>query len=178
MLNKFHNQLKDKKYSLYMLKQGDVRAKALFHPADKLPKDIPISTPFTFPFKQNKVYLCLDKMGWWNSLGGHIDDGETWQEAVTREAKEEAGVIIDNIKVVGYIYIEHLNTTLDAKYPRESIIPITISKTTKYLKSWQKAETKERGVFTLKEAAKLFKKREDNNQMLEIFEYIVNNFIK
>lgn len=163
-----------KQYSLYILKNGGVRAETLFLPSDKLPGDIPVSTPLTFPFYKNKVYLCLDKTGWWNPLGGHINKGETWQEAVTREAREEAGVIVDNIRTVGYVHVKHSTDVADQVHPTESIIPITVSKVVKYLSNWQRHETRERGIFTPKEAVELFKKRNDNDQMLEIFEYVIN----
>lgn len=167
-----------KQYSLYTLKNGDVRAETLFFPSDKVPVGIPISTPLTFPFQDSKVYLCLDKTGWWNPLGGHINKGETWQEAVTREAREEAGVIINDIRTVGHIHVRHSTNTIDPKHPPESIIPITVSKVVKYLSNWKKHETRERGIFTPKEAVELFKKRQDNNQMLEIFKYVINNYQK
>ena len=161
-----------KHYPPYILKNGDIRAETTFFPSNKLPRNIPISTPFTFPFYKNKVYLCLDKTGWWNPLGGHINKGETWQEAVTREAREEAGVIVDDIRIVGYIYVKHLTNTTDPRHPPESIMPATVSKVVGYLSSWQRHETIERGIFTTGEAVELFKKRDDNNQMLEVFEYI------
>ncbi|MBU1129928.1 histidine phosphatase family protein [Patescibacteria group bacterium] len=177
-IKKILKQYKGKQYSPYLLVDGDIYAKTLFYPSVQLPKDIPISTPFTFPFKGNNVYLSLDKMGWWNPLGGHIERGETWKNTIKREAKEEAGVIINNIKIVGYVHVKHLIETENNRYLPESIIPITISNMVKYLKKWQKAETRKRGIFTFKQASKLLKKREDNNQMLEIFKYITNYVYK
>lgn len=160
-------------FSTYMLKNKDIIAKTLFYPADELPSELSITTPFTFPIKNNSVYLSLDKMGWWNPLGGHLNENETWQKALIREAMEEAGVLVDNIRIVGYIFIEHLSENKNSKYPSKSIIPMTISKPMDYLKEWQKQETRDRGIFTFNEAVDLLKKREDNNQMLEIFQYII-----
>ncbi len=42
-----------------------------------------------------KIYmLTLDKNGWWNPLGGHIEKKEAWREvpeqSLIREFKEEA----------------------------------------------------------------------------------------
>lgn len=121
-------------FSEYILEHPDSRASAIFHPSITLPVNIPITTPFTFPISGRYVYLCLDKMGWWNPLGGHNDN----------------------------------------KYPLKSILPITTSSVRKYIKNWTKSETQDRGKFDFIEALELFKLRDDNNQMFEIFEYIIN----
>ena len=40
--------------------------------------------------------------GTWAAIGGHIDYGETAIETAKREVKEEIGVDIDNIEVLGF----------------------------------------------------------------------------
>jgi len=163
------------KFSEYLLENANLRASAVFKPASILPIDLPITTPFTFPIEGEFVYLCLDKSGWWNPLGGHVEHGESWQDAVKREALEEAGVEIDNITLKGYVLIRQL--TNSDKYPYESVLPITTSSVKKYFDNWEKLETHDRSKFTFAEALEKFKLRRDNNQMFEIFDYIVNNTI-
>lgn len=74
-----------------------------FFPSDSLPKEIPISTPLTFAFMGQDLVLTKKKNGWWDILGGKVRNGESWQNALKREAYEEAGVAIDDINVIGYV---------------------------------------------------------------------------
>lgn len=111
-------------------------------------------------------------------LGGHIDNDETWQEALKREAREEAGVTIINILVIGYIFIEHIARKTDLRYPSKAIIPITFSKILDYSSKWERKETKKRKLFSVENAQRVLKKRKDNNQMLEIFNHIIVNYLK
>ncbi|MEK7095588.1 MAG: NUDIX domain-containing protein, partial [Patescibacteria group bacterium] len=50
--------------------------------------------------KKNNRFLCLDweKFGWHSGIIGGVDEGETYEEAATREIKEETGY--KNIKFV------------------------------------------------------------------------------
>lgn len=163
---------KDNKFSEYILKTKTSKVSTLFYPSKILPAELPITTPFTFPIEGEYVYLCLDKMGWWNPLGGHIEQNESWKDTITREAYEEAGVIISNPEPIGYILAQRISGN-DTRHPKKSVLPITVSKVDEYIKDWKNFETKARGKFGFKEALELFKMREDNNQMLEIFKYII-----
>jgi 8-oxo-dGTP diphosphatase len=44
--------------------------------------------------KDGKVVLARSQRGW-GMLGGHIEDGETLEEALRREALEEGGFVIE-----------------------------------------------------------------------------------
>ncbi len=54
--------------------------------------------------KDGKTLLAKRKgshgAGSWGSLGGHVEFGETPVEAVKREAREELGIEIDNLRFV------------------------------------------------------------------------------
>jgi len=163
--------MSDLKFSEYILNGENLRASTVFKPAGILPLKIPVTTPFTFPIENESVYLCLDKSGWWNPLGGHIEQDESWEDAIKREALEEAGVEVDKIILKGYVFVKHLVN--NSKYPPESVLPITISTVNKYHSIWNKLETKDRGKFTFIEALEKFRLRGDNNQMFEIFNYII-----
>lgn len=160
-------------FSPYTLINGSTISRAVFFPSIELANNTPVSTPFTFPFKEKNVVLALDKMNWWNPVGGHIERDETWKDTLVREAKEEAGIDIVDISVVGYIKIERLRGD-NQKYPPISIIPITTSRVIKYQDKWTPMETKKRGLFKINHAKKMLRLRSDNGQMAEIFDYITN----
>lgn len=168
----------NKKFSEYLISKGNIKASTRFIPSDELNYSLPISTPFTFPFIGNEVVLAKDKMGWWNPLGGHIEDNESWQQALIRESEEEGGVVVKNIRVIGYVKVVKLKEHLDNKYPEITQIPITISDVDKIDEYWLPKETFYRKVFTIGEAIEVLKTREDNNQMLEIFIYLLKKRIK
>ena len=162
-----------KKFSVYTIRKGKNKANAQFYPSSNLPKGTPITTPFTFPFlSKKKVVLAKDKMGWWNPVGGHIEEGESWQEALKRESLEEAGVKITDIIIFGYVLIKQTKQKI-IRYPDISVLPFTWSKVDQYISNWTNMETRGRKTCSIEKARKLFKLRSDNNQMLEIFDYLV-----
>lgn len=171
LLIKLLSRYKLTTYSPYTLRNKDNVSIAKFFPSVDFDPGIPISTPFTFPFYNDRVVLAYDKMGWWNPVGGHIENGESWRDALIRESLEEAGVTIDQIKIVGYVQIQRLIGE-NNKYPPLSLIPITTSQVIEYREDWMPRETKKRQLFSLKQAHKALGIRSDNNQMLEIFKYI------
>ena len=161
-------------FSKYTLVEGKSMSLAQFKPGPRLPK-YPITTPFTFPvYKNGKIVLIKDKNRWWNPVGGHIEKGETWKEALIREAREEAGVEIDplSIKIYGYVLIRAVRGYIYSHYPKVATLPITKSMVVSISRNWQKRETLGRGLFSRDECIKLLTRRNDNKQMLEIFSYI------
>lgn len=171
-LLKLLNEFRLIEYSPYTLRNNNNISVAKFFPSVDLNPAVPISTPFTFPLYKDGVVLAYDKMGWWNPIGGHIENGESWQDALRRESIEEAGVVIDRIEIVGYIEIQELFAE-NNKYPPLSLIPITISQVIEYREDWVSRETRERRLFTMSQALKALEKRSDNKQMFEIFKYII-----
>ncbi len=166
------------KFSKYLINNDERKASFQFVASDKLPSEIPISTPFTFPFIGTKVVLCLDKNNWWNPLGGHMEKGENYKDTIFRESMEEAGVLIskESIKVIGYIKNINTRNSPSSEYQAENIIPITTSSVVSVDSQWKPLETFERGLFSFKDALNLMSIRNDNHQMLEILEFIVKNY--
>jgi len=158
-------------FNHYRIDQDYVIADTLFIPGEKL-SNLPISTPFTFPIFKNKVVLAKDKMNWWNPLGGHIFQGESWKEALTREAYEEAGIKIDNIRIFGYIKVTKLLDHPNNQYPPLSQIPMTVSNVVYVDKKWQPQETFARTIVTYAKAEEMLKQRTDNQQMWQILQYL------
>lgn len=90
----------------------------------------PDSAPPKLPVTAVKVYaiqdgnLLLTKVGrGWDLPGGHIEGGETPDEALIREIKEETGGTIENIKLIGYLKITNVRENdRNKRYPRKSCI--------------------------------------------------------
>ena len=62
-----------------------------------MPKDF---VTVAYVVKDGKVLLCHHKkLGMWLPLGGHVDEGETPEQSVIREIKEEAGI---DIEIIGH----------------------------------------------------------------------------
>jgi ADP-ribose pyrophosphatase YjhB (NUDIX family) len=54
--------------------------------------------------------------------GGHIEEGETAADCLTREAREEASVGLTNLRLLGFIEADHrTNSDFDARYPLRSV---------------------------------------------------------
>lgn len=63
-----------------------------------------IKNTVLFPIRDNQVLLGMKKRGfgagWWNGFGGKLDPGETFDQSVIRETKEECGLDIQSMTVV------------------------------------------------------------------------------
>jgi 8-oxo-dGTP pyrophosphatase MutT (NUDIX family) len=166
------------KYSKYIIKNNKRNSSFQFVESNRLPSKIPISTPFTFPFIGAKIVLCLDKNNWWNPLGGHMEKGEKYKDALVREAYEEAGVNIikSSIKIIGYIKNINFMNNESSEFPAKNILPITISLVKSVDPDWTNLETSKRGLFTFEEAVCLMGKRNDNCQMFEVFNFVIKNY--
>jgi len=95
-------------------------------------------------------------------------------DTIRRETYEEAGVYINNIQTIGYIIAKNIGDSEESIFPEVSILPVTISFVVEVDKKWKQRETLGREVLRIKEVKDLLAKRKDNNQLLEIFEYVRN----
>lgn len=56
---------------------------------------------------QQRNLNLLDNPGRWDqSVGGHVDAGESYEQTAKRESFEELGIKVNEFKEVGYFYIE------------------------------------------------------------------------
>jgi ADP-ribose pyrophosphatase YjhB (NUDIX family) len=81
----------------------------------------PKPTVGIFVFDQGKILLARRAIepfkGWWDTIGGFIELGESPQEAAKREAKEETGLDIEIVKIFGMGKDRYLD---------EDIVPIAL----------------------------------------------------
>lgn len=63
-----------------------------------LPKNNLVSAVFLIAFNGSKI-LAIENDRGWDIPGGHIEEGETPEQALIREVKEEAGATFSNAKL-------------------------------------------------------------------------------
>lgn len=88
--------------------------------------DLPVVSVCGVLIQDDKILLTLNDRGW-SLTGGHVEIGETPEEALKREMLEEGGVTVDTYNQFGYYYVHYdahiLNKATNTDYPREAIIP-------------------------------------------------------
>lgn len=70
----------------------------------------PIPAALVFPFYGDRVALADIVTRGWCIPGGHLEPGETAEEAIHREAYEEAGVTLNQVFPIGYFVFTHADT--------------------------------------------------------------------
>lgn len=135
----------------------------------------PISAALSFVFLGDYVVLVEKTDTQWDIVGGKVEGVETWKETCVREAHEEAGVIINSegIEIIGYFKAVNSKDIKDKTFPRVSYMPVCISFVEKVVFDWERKETLNRGIFSLKKAqAKFIETRKDNGQLLAVLQYV------
>lgn len=81
-----------------------------------------IITSHCFPIFGNEVLFTINHRGI-DIIGGHIEKGETPEQALIREAMEEASIIPINYEIIGGILVDNTNAPLAMKngYPDKGI---------------------------------------------------------
>lgn len=160
----------------YIKEENGIKTEFTFVESKTLPDNINISTPITFAFIGQNLVIVEKNNGWWDIVGGKIEEGEFWEDALRREAKEEAGVDIDYIEIIGYVHAKNEGDISSINFPKENILPVTTSFVKKVDKDWEKRETLSRDAIQKNEVKKLFKLRGDNDQLLDMFSYAFNEY--
>lgn len=78
---------------------------------------VPVTSVFSLPIKDNKIFLTLNPRGW-DFIGGHVENNETPYEAMLRESIEEGAVEVFSSNIVGVIEIFNPEWNENSKYPK------------------------------------------------------------
>ena len=88
-----------------------------------MPPDLPATAVKIYVFQGDKLLLSNIRSRGWDLPGGHIESGETPEQTVSRELKEETGATVARIELIGYLHITNeQENERNRKYPRESCI--------------------------------------------------------
>jgi ADP-ribose pyrophosphatase YjhB (NUDIX family) len=69
----------------------------------EIPTNLNISQVSAFCLNDNNEILIIKNKHGWGLPGGHPESGETIEESLRREIKEEADCSIKNFKLIGYV---------------------------------------------------------------------------
>ena len=106
-----------------------------FFLSNKLPDDVESTATSGLIIWNNRIVLIEHKTRGWELPGGHIEEGESIEEALLRELHEEAGLVdCYSIKMFGFNKItnpdlEKINKVNDKPYPKYAYNPHYIIET-------------------------------------------------
>jgi 8-oxo-dGTP pyrophosphatase MutT (NUDIX family) len=100
----------------------ETNSRVEFFPATQQP-DYPVTAVKIYVFQDDKLLLTNVVTRGWDLPGGHIEQGETPEQAILRELEEETGASVDNFQLIGYLKITNeKENERNKKYPKESCI--------------------------------------------------------
>jgi len=124
--------------------------------SNKLPAVELITSVFTLCFSGNKLLMINHDERGWDLPGGHIEPGESLEEALRREVLEEAGATLSEYK-----RFFHVKTQLNGPKPPEWKYPYPVCYMVCYLSKLDSLnefkgefETSDRALLTPEEAKK------------------------
>lgn len=88
------------------VKWGEARVKLTWNPVAQLPSRECITSVHGFCFKDDRLMLVNLNHRGWDFPGGHIEEGETPEVCMKREAYEE-GYVSGSLTLLGYITVDH-----------------------------------------------------------------------
>lgn len=120
---------------------------------------------FAIVENKGKIVLTKTKRNEWEPLGGHIEEGESIEDAMKRECLEEGGVKITNYIRIGFSEALNTEDILDddgnIKYPKGSTyIPLYVASSEEKTYKPTGIEVEKAGFFSPSEVEKM--KRNSN----------------
>ncbi len=101
--------------------------KATFYEASQIPpEDFEIRAALVFAVSQNLFVVANIIDRGWCIPGGHLLPGETPEEAVRREAYEEAGITLGDLRLLGHFIMRNSSSGIN------QIVPTYISNVTEF----------------------------------------------
>lgn len=86
--------------------------------SEAFPTDAPITASYVLAFREGKILLGRHRKRGWDILGGHLDPGESPEQATRREVYEEAKAVVGKMIPLGYQEIELFGPKPEGyKYP-------------------------------------------------------------
>ena len=155
---------------MYEFSKNNIIYKSIFNESKIVPDDLPITAVLSVPILNKKIVMVKHTNSVWDIPGGHLEVGESWQEAINRELFEEAGIIVDYQQIIGYFKITTENSqNFENKYPSPSAILVTLSFVQKKKIGWRmNNEIEDRDLVSFNNLENLLKERKDNNQLLNV----------
>lgn len=100
----------------------ETNSRVEFFPATALP-ELPVTAVKIYVFQDDSLLLTNIRSRGWDLPGGHVELGETPEDAIIRELKEEAGAVVRRHEQIGYLKVTNeKENELNKKYPKESCI--------------------------------------------------------
>ena len=88
---------------------GEMEARFLPKPLT-LPEGVPVTAALVFAMQAGRFALADIEGRGWCTLGGHLEAAETPEEAVRREAWEEAGATLGDLHLLGAYHFHYVQT--------------------------------------------------------------------
>ncbi|WP_017616447.1 NUDIX hydrolase [Nocardiopsis salina] len=76
-------------------------------------------------YRGDRPLLVRHRRRGWEFPGGHVEPGETLWRTARREALEEAGAILGELRLVGYYVLSDGHVTVVTQAQVESLAPLT-----------------------------------------------------
>ncbi len=148
----------------------DQSTEVQFQPADELPDNELVSACFVFAEHNGTVAMSKPQRGW-GLPGGHRETGESAEECLRREAMEEAGVELGELRLIGWwATVKRFESEHNRQYPDRAYQLLYVADVVKVHDFTPAHEVAERAFVPVREVGQW---HHDNENFQEIYEFIL-----